>query len=61
MLEQLHGIPARIAGLKAKLTARDGKKEYAENCAAIRAEIQRLEAITHAPVASQDQSGEQQG
>lgn len=59
-LERIHGIPARIASLKAKLAARDGKKEYAENCVAIRAEIARLEAATIAKaerVASQDQSG----
>lgn len=46
MLEKLHGVPQRIAALKAKLAARDGKAEYKENCAAIRAEIARLEAVT---------------
>lgn len=57
MLERIHGIPARIASLKAKLAAREGKKEYTENCEAIRAEIARLEAVTIAPLASEGQSG----
>lgn len=46
MLEELSGIPKRIAALKSKLAARENKKEYAENCDAIRAEIQKLEAVT---------------
>lgn len=46
MLEKIQGVPARIAGLKAKLAAREGKSEYKENCAAIRVEIARLEAMT---------------
>lgn len=46
MLEKLHGVPQRIASLKAKLAAREGKSEYKENCAAIRTEIARLEAMT---------------
>jgi hypothetical protein len=46
MLEKLHGVPQRIATLKAKLAARDGKAEYKENCKAIRAEIERLETVT---------------
>lgn len=56
MLETIHGIPVRIAGLKAKLKAREGKKEYKENCDAIRAEIARLEQITleRAALASSD-------
>jgi hypothetical protein len=33
----------RLASLRKKLAARDGKKEYAKNCDAIRAEIARLE------------------
>ncbi len=67
MLEKIHGVPARIARLKAKLKARDGKAEYKENCAAIRAEIARLEAVTQTkaelqeflgdePLASEDKS-----
>lgn len=54
MLEQLHGIPARIAALQAKLKARENYKEYAANCEEIRAEIKRLEAVTIKPVASID-------
>lgn len=50
MLEKIHGIPQRIAGLRAKLDAREGKTEYKENCAAIRLEIARLEALTQKPV-----------
>lgn len=46
MLEKIQGVPARIANLKAKLAAREGKIEYHENCAAIRSEIARLEAMT---------------
>lgn len=46
MLETIHGIPARITELKAKLKAREGKSEYKKNCEAIRAEIARLEAVT---------------
>lgn len=34
----------RLEDLKAKLAARDGKSEYAENVKAIRAEIARLES-----------------
>jgi len=34
----------RIAALKAKLKARDGKPNFKENCEAIKAEIARLEA-----------------
>jgi hypothetical protein len=33
----------RIAKLKAMLRAREGRSEYAENCLAIKAEIERLE------------------
>lgn len=56
MLEELAGIPARIANLKAKLAARTGKKEYEENCMLIKVEIARLEAITQrqAALASKD-------
>lgn len=46
MLEHIHGVPQRIANLKAKLKARDGKKEFAKNCEDIRAEIARLEAVS---------------
>lgn len=70
MLENIHGIPGRIAKLKAKLKAREGKKEYKENCEVIKAEIARLEGVTtskaaltefiesNVPVASGDMSGE---
>lgn len=61
MLELIHGVPKRIADLKRKLKAREGKKEYAENNAAIRSEIARLEAITQAKaalVASEPGSGD---
>lgn len=34
----------RLASLRKKLKARTGKKEYEENCAAIRKEIERLES-----------------
>lgn len=56
MLETIHGIPARIAELKRKLKAREGKKEYVENVPALRAEIERLEGLTMEPgaVASKD-------
>lgn len=46
MLEKIHGIPARIERLKAKLAARTGKMEYAENVEHIRREIARLEALS---------------
>lgn len=46
MLEHIHGIPNRIASLKAKLKARTGKAEYKENCEAIKAEIARLENVS---------------
>jgi hypothetical protein len=46
MLEHIQGVPARIVDLKRKLKARDGKKEYKENCDALRAEIARLEGIS---------------
>lgn len=59
MLEKIHGVPQRIADLKRKLAARDGKAEFKENCVAIRAEIERLEKITQEPVAVA--SGERSG
>lgn len=46
MLEHIQGIPNRIADLKRKLAAREGKKEYKENCEALRTEITRLENVT---------------
>lgn len=46
MLDAIAAVPARITALKRKLAARQGKKEYAENCAMIRDEIARLEAVT---------------
>lgn len=46
MLEKLHGIPQRIAALKAKLKAREGRAEYKENVPALKAEIARLEALS---------------
>lgn len=52
MLEKIHGVPQRIADLKRKLAARDGKSEYEENCKAIRAEIERLEGLTQQPGAA---------
>lgn len=61
MLERIHGIPARLEKLRAMLKAREGKKEFAENVPAIRAEIARLEAVTLAKaerVPSRDQSGD---
>jgi hypothetical protein len=33
----------RMASLRKKLAAREGKKEFAKNCDAIRAEISKLE------------------
>lgn len=54
MLEHIIGIPRRIADLKRKLAAREGKAEFKDNVPAIKAEIARLEAITLAPVASSD-------
>lgn len=38
-----------LASLRAKLKARDGKKEYTENCKHIRAEIARLEGEASGP------------
>lgn len=46
MIELINGVPQRIAQLQAKLKARKGKKEFKENCIAIQAEIDRLEAAT---------------
>lgn len=69
MLAEIHGIPQRIADLKRKREARDGKKEYVESNAAIDAEITRLEGLTqrradlkefiasNAPVASEPDQG----
>lgn len=51
MLEHIHGIPNRIADLKRKLKAREGKGEFNENVPAIKAEIARLEALTLQPAA----------
>lgn len=42
-LENLPGVQARIDSLRGKLKARDKKKEFKENCVALRAEIERLE------------------
>lgn len=61
MLDELHSIPRRIAALKAKLAAREGRAEFKQNCVEIRAEIERLEAATiraNTVLASQDKSGE---
>ena len=46
MLEDIQGLPARIAALKRKLAAREGKAEFKQNCEAIREEIERLERAT---------------
>lgn len=46
MLEKIHGVPQRIASLKAKLKAREGKAEYKENCEALKREITRLESVS---------------
>jgi len=46
MLEHINGIPNRIADLKRKLAAREGKAEFKDNVPAIKAEIARLEAAT---------------
>lgn len=62
MLEQIHGVPQRIADLKAKLEARIGKAEYKENVSALQIEIARLEQITRDPAAvASDLSGDQLG
>ena len=62
MLEQIHGVPQRIADLKAKLEARIGKSEYKENAVALQIEIARLEQITqHPAVVASDLSGDQPG
>ncbi len=53
MLENLSNVPGRIAALKRKLAAREGKSEYVKNVEAIRAEITRLEAVS---LASWDKS-----
>jgi len=46
MLEKIHGIPQRIADLKRKLAAREGKSEFKENVPALKAEIVRLEELS---------------
>lgn len=43
-LDNIPGVEGRIAALKGKLKAREGKKEFVENCGVIRAEIDNLEA-----------------
>lgn len=48
-LENIHGIPQRIADLKRKLEARRGKPEFKENVPALEAEIARLEGLTQKP------------
>ena len=48
-LEHIHGVPQRIADLRGKLAAREGKPEYKENVDALKAEIARLEASTQKP------------
>lgn len=57
-LDNIPGIEERISVLKRRLQARDGKKEFKENCAAIRAEIDNLEerlfALKRAGVASEE-------
>lgn len=39
----------RLASLKTKLKAREGKAEYKENCVHLRAEIARLEKAAAGP------------
>jgi hypothetical protein len=39
----------RLASLRKKLKARDGKSEYTKNCEAIREEIARLEEEASGP------------
>jgi hypothetical protein len=59
-LDNIPGIESRIAALKGKLRAREGKKEFTENCAMLRAEIEGLEARLaekRAAVASEEKSG----
>ena len=59
-IEHIVGLDTRIADLKRKLDARSGQKEYAENCKALRAEIERLEALRDTPpVASPDERQEE--
>lgn len=36
--------PARVAEIKAKIKARDGKKEYVENVKFLRTELERITA-----------------
>lgn len=40
----MDGLTERLEALRAKLRAREGRKEFAENCKAIREEIARIEA-----------------
>lgn len=54
MIEQIHGVGERLIQLREKLAAREGKAEYKENCEAIQAEIDRLEASTVASLENYD-------
>jgi hypothetical protein len=45
MVEQIHDIEARLAKLRERLRSREGKPGLEANCAAIRAEIARLENL----------------
>lgn len=44
----IEAIEKRLAELKRKLAARKGNKQFKDNCAALQAEIDRLESVlTH--------------
>jgi hypothetical protein len=45
MVEQIHDIEARLAKLRERLRSREGRPGLEANCAAIRAEIARLENL----------------
>lgn len=51
-IEHIIGGEARLEALKRKLAAREGKAEFKENVVALKAEIERLEAL-----ASSNKSG----
>jgi hypothetical protein len=45
MVEQIHDIEVRLGKLRERLKSREGKPGLEANCAAIRAEIARLENL----------------
>ena len=54
----MSSIETRLGALRRKLKAREGKKEYKENCEALKEEIARLEVAQQAASPSQDENND---